>query len=185
MRCPYCDHDVSRVTDSREASDGIKRRRECARCGLRFTTLERPFTAAQLVVKRDGRREEFDREKVRSGILISCAKLPVSSQAIDRLVDDVERQISALGRAEVPGAMIGRMVMEGLKALDHVAYVRFASVYRNFTDLESFAQEVEALQRDPDPNRAAALEAQLSLPMAGGESREKPPKRAKKTGPGG
>ena len=164
MRCPYCDHDNSRVTDSRDASDGIKRRRECARCGLRFTTVERPFTAAQLVVKRDGRREEFDREKVRNGILTACTKRPVSSQAIDRLVDDVERQVGALGKAEVPGTMIGQLVMEGLKALDHVAYVRFASVYRNFTDLESFAQEVEALQRDPDPHVDAALSAQLSLP---------------------
>ena len=185
MRCPYCDHDDSRVTDSRDASDGIKRRRECARCGLRFTTVERPFTAAQLVVKRDGRREEFDREKIRSGVLISCAKLPVSSQAIDRLVDDVERQIVTLGKAEVPGTMIGQLVMEGLKALNHVAYVRFASVYRNFTDLESFAQEVEALQRDPDPNTAAALAAQLSLPMAGGETPEKTVRRPKKPAAGG
>ena len=154
MRCPYCDHDNSRVTDSRDASDGIKRRRECARCGLRFTTVERPFTAAQLVVKRDGRREEFDREKVRRGIVISCGKLPVSAQAIDRLVDEVVRQIGAVGKAEVPGTMIGQLVMEGLKDLDHVAYVRFASVYRNFKDVESFAQEVEALQRDPEPNTA-------------------------------
>ncbi len=185
MRCPYCDHDDSRVTDSRDASDGIKRRRECARCGLRFTTVERPFTAAQLVVKRDGRREEFDREKIRSGVLISCAKLPVSSQAIDRLVDEVERQIVTLGKAEVPGTMIGQLVMEGLKALNHVAYVRFASVYRNFTDLESFAQEVEALQRDPDPNTAAALAAQLSLPIAGGETPEKTVRRPKKPAAGG
>ena len=185
MRCPYCDYDNSRVTDSRDASDGIKRRRECARCGLRFTTVERPFTAAQLVVKRDGRREEFDREKVRHGIVISCGKLPVSSQAIDRLVDDVERQISTLGRAEVPASMVGQMVMEALKALDHVAYVRFASVYRNFTDLESFALEVEALQRDPDPHVDAALSAQLSLPMAGGETPEKTVKRPKKNPAGG
>ena len=185
MRCPYCDHDNSRVTDSRDASDGIKRRRECARCGLRFTTVERPFTAAQLVVKRDGRREEFDREKVRNGILTACTKRPVSSQAIDRLVDDVERQIGALGKAEVPGTMIGQLVMEGLKALDHVAYVRFASVYRNFTDLESFAQEVEALQRDPDPHVDAALSAQLSLPMASGETQEKTVRRPKKPAAGG
>lgn len=185
MRCPYCDHDVSRVTDSREASDGIKRRRECARCGLRFTTSERVFTPALLVVKRDGRREEFDREKVRSGVLTSCAKRPVSSQSIDRLVDDVERQLSALGKAEVPGTMVGQMVMEGLKALDDVAYVRFASVYRNFTDAESFSHEVEALQRDPEPRADAALEAQLSLPMAGGETPEKRVRRPKKPPAGG
>lgn len=185
MRCPYCDHDDSRVTDSRDASDGIKRRRECARCGLRFTTLERVFTGAQLVVKRDGRREEFEREKIRSGVLTACAKRPVSSQSIDRLVDEVERQISGLAKAEVPASMVGQMVMEALKALDRVAYVRFASVYRNFADLESFAQEVEALQRDPDPNLAAALEAQLSLPMAGGESPEKGVRRPKKPAAGG
>ena len=185
MRCPYCDHDNSRVTDSRDASDGIKRRRECARCGLRFTTVERPFTAAQLVVKRDGRREEFDREKVRNGILTACTKRPVSSQAIDRLVDDVERQIGGLGKAEVPGTVIGQLVMEALKALDHVAYVRFASVYRNFADLESFALEVEALQRDPEPHVDAALAAQLSLPMPGGETREKTVRRPKKPPAGG
>ena len=185
MRCPYCDHDNSRVTDSRDASDGIKRRRECARCGLRFTTVERPFTAAQLVVKRDGRREEFDREKVRNGILTACTKRPVSSQAIDRLVDDVERQIGGLGKAEVPGTVIGQLVMEALKALDHVAYVRFASVYRNFADLESFALEVEALQRDPEPHVDAALAAQLSLPMASSETPEKTVKRPKKPPAGG
>ena len=185
MRCPYCDHDNSRVTDSRDASDGIKRRRECARCGLRFTTVERPFTAAQLVVKRDGRREEFDREKVRNGILTACTKRPVSSQAIDRLVDDVERQIGGLGKAEVPGTVIGQLVMEGLKSLDHVAYVRFASVYRNFKDVESFAQEVEALQRDPEPHVDAALAAQLSLPMASSETPEKTVKRPKKPPAGG
>ena len=100
-------------------------------------------------------------------------------------MDDVERQIGAVGRAEVPASMVGQLVMEGLKDLDHVAYVRFASVYRNFNDVESFAQEVEALQRDPDSNTAAALEAQLSLPMVGGESREKSKKRPKKPGPGG
>ena len=185
MRCPYCDHDNSRVTDSRDASDGIKRRRECARCGLRFTTVERPYTAAQLVVKRDGRREEFDREKVRNGILTACTKRPVSSQAIDRLVDDVERQIGGLGKAEVPGTVIGQLVMEALKALDHVAYVRFASVYRNFADLESFALEVEALQRDPEPHVDAALAAQLSLPMASSETPEKTVKRPKKPPAGG
>ena len=174
MRCPYCDHDESRVTDSREATDGIRRRRECGRCGLRFTTVERVQTASLLVVKRDGRREEFKRDKVRTGILHACTKRPVSVEAIDGLVDQVERELSSLSRAEVPGAMIGQLVMEGLRSLDHVAYVRFASVYRNFTDLESFAKEVEALQREPDGNPASPLEAQLSLPMAGEGTKEKP-----------
>lgn len=185
MRCPYCDHDNSRVTDSRDASDGIKRRRECARCGLRFTTVERVYTGAQLVVKRDGRREEFDREKMRRGVLTASAKRPVSSQAIDRLVDEVERQISALAKAEVPVSVVGQMVMEALRALDHVAYVRFASVYRNFADLESFAQEVEALQRGPESRVDSALEAQLFLPLAGGETPEKGARRPKKPAAGG
>jgi transcriptional repressor NrdR len=181
MRCPYCDHAESRVTDSREAPDGIKRRRECRRCGLRFTTAERVQTTSLLVVKRDGRREEFNREKVRAGILHACAKRPVSVGAIDGMVDQVERGLSTLGRAEVPGAVIGQLVMEGLKTLDHVAYVRYASVYRNFTDLESFAKEVEALQREPEPNPVAALQAQMSLPIASGETEENPPKRTKKS----
>ena len=116
---------------------------------------------------------------------MASAKRPVSSQAIDRLIDDVERQISALAKAEVPASLVGGMVMEGLKALDHVAYVRFASVYRNFTDVESFAQEVDALQRDPDPRADAALEAQLFLPMAGGETPEKGVRRPKKPAAGG
>ena len=182
MRCPYCDHDESRVTDSREASDGVRRRRECGRCGLRFTTVERVQTTSLLVVKRDGRREEFNGDKVRAGVLHACTKRPVSVEAIDGLVEQVERGLASLGKAEVPGAVIGQLVMEGLKTLDHVAYVRYASVYRNFTDLESFAKEVEALQREPDPNPAAALQAQLSLPMAGDETRQKPRRRAKKSG---
>ena len=173
MRCPYCDHDESRVTDSREATDGIRRRRECRRCGLRFTTVERVQTTSLLVVKRDGRREEFNRDKVRTGILHACTKRPVSVEAIDGLVDQVERGLSNLSRAEVPGAVIGQLVMEGLRSLDHVAYVRFASVYRNFTDVESFQKEVEALQREPAGNPAGALEAQLSLPLSGEGTKEK------------
>ena len=181
MRCPYCDHDESRVTDSREASDGVRRRRECGRCGLRFTTVERVQTTSLLVVKRDGRREEFIADKVRSGVLYACTKRPVSVEAIDGLVEQVERGLSKLGRAEVPGAVIGQMVMEELKTLDHVAYVRFASVYRNFTDPESFAKEVEALQQEPDPNPVGALQAQLSLPISGEETKEKQQKRTRKS----
>ena len=181
MRCPYCDHDESRVTDSRDASGGVRRRRECSRCGLRFTTVERVQTTSLLVVKRDGRREEFNAEKVRAGVLHACTKRPVSVEAIDGLVEQVERGLASLGKAEVPGAVIGQLVMEGLKTLDHVAYVRFASVYRNFTDLESFAKEVEALQREPEPNPVGALQAQMSLPLSRDETKENPPKRRKKS----
>ncbi len=181
MRCPYCDHDESRVTDSREATDGVRRRRECARCGLRFTTVERVQSTSLLVVKRDGRREEFNAEKVRAGVLHACTKRPVSVEAIDGLVEQVERGLTSLGKPEVPGAVIGQLVMEGLKTLDHVAYVRFASVYRNFTDLESFAKEVEALQREPEPNPDGALQAQMSLPLSKDETKENTPKRTKKS----
>ena len=181
MRCPYCDHGESRVTDSREASDGVKRRRECGRCGLRFSTAERVQTTSLLVVKRDGRREEFNGEKVRAGVLHACTKRPVSVEAIDALVDQVERGLTSLGKAEVPGAVIGQLVMEGLKTLDHVAYVRYASVYRNFTDLESFAKEVEALQREPEPNPSSALQVQMSLPLSRDETKGNSPKRGKKS----
>ena len=130
-------------------------------------------TTSLLVVKRDGRREEFNAEKVRAGVLHACTKRPVSVEAIDGLVEQVERRLASLGKPEVPGAVIGQLVMEGLKTLDHVAYVRFASVYRNFTDLESFAKEVEALQREPEPNPSGALQAQMSLPLGGDTTKMK------------
>ena len=186
MRCPYCDHSEARVIDSRDASEGIRRRRECLRCGLRFSTMERVQAAGLLVVKRDGRREEFNREKVRGGVLQACAKRPVSSETVEKLMDDVERELESLGRAEVPSALIGQMVVERLRTQDHVAYVRFASVYHNFQDIESFAQEVESLRQAADgeataPNaggRRAELQAQLSLPFNGDTS--KPRRRGQK-----
>ena len=180
MRCPYCDHSEARVIDSRDASEGIRRRRECLHCGLRFSTMERVQAAGLLVVKRDGRREEFNREKVRGGVLQACAKRPVSSETVEKLVSDVERDLEGLGRAEVPSALIGQMVVGRLRFQDHVAYVRFASVYHNFQDIESFAQEVESLrQADGEgtiPNaggRRAELQAQLSLPFNGDTSKPK------------
>ena len=145
MKCPYCGHPDSRVVDSRAPEDTVRRRRECPACGQRFTTYERVQSTALLVVKRDGRREEFNREKVKAGILKACAKRPVSVEAIERIVGEIERELARLGRAEVPSSIIGQMVMDRLRFLDHVAYVRFASVYRNFQDLESFKKEVETL----------------------------------------
>ena len=146
MRCPYCNHPESRVIDSREAPDGIRRRRECLQCGLRFTTYERIQTTALMVAKRDGRREEFNRDKLTASILKACVKRPLPTGTIDKLVDDIEAELQRLGRAEVPSSIIGEMVMERLRVLDRVAYIRFASVYRDFADIESFKQEVEALQ---------------------------------------
>ncbi|GBD11486.1 Transcriptional repressor NrdR [bacterium HR23] len=163
MRCPFCGHSDSRVVDSRETEEGIRRRRECTRCELRFTTYERVQTTALLVVKRDGRREEFNREKVKRGMLLACTKRPVPADAIDKAVDDIEQDLQRLGRAEVPSSLIGEMVMERLKRLDRVAYVRFASVYRNFQDVGKFHEAVrEALEQERTPTAG-----QLPLPLNG------------------
>ncbi|MCS7207719.1 MAG: transcriptional regulator NrdR [Dehalococcoidia bacterium] len=170
MRCPRCGHPDSRVVDSRDAEEGIRRRRECARCGLRYTTYERVQTTALLVVKRDGRREEFNREKVKRGMLIACTKRPVPVDAIDKAVEAIEQDLQRLGRAEVPSSLIGEMVMEHLKRLDRVAYVRFASVYRNFQDVGSFREAVDALEGE----QAKPPAGQLPLPLDG-----KVPRRTK------
>ena len=145
MHCPYCNHLKSKVIDSRDAADGIRRRRECLRCGLRFTTYERIQTTALMLVKRDGRREEYSRDKLIVSLHKACAKRPLPTGTIEKVVDDIEAGLKRLGRAEVPALLIGEMVMERLRNLDRVAYIRFASVYRDFRDLESFKEEVEAL----------------------------------------
>ena len=153
MRCPYCDHAESRVIDSRNAADGIRRRRECSLCGLRFTTYERIQTMALMVAKRDGRREEFDRQKLTLSLRKACAKRPLPMGAIEKIVDEMEGDLQGLGKAEIPASLIGRMVMDRLKGLDRVAYIRFASVYRDFRDIETFKEEVEALlnPREAEP----------------------------------
>jgi transcriptional repressor NrdR len=133
------------VVDTRQVGDAIRRRRECQRCRQRFTTYERVAKASIMVVKRDGRREEFDREKLYEGLRKACAKRPISTEALDQVVDQIENRLCNLGQAEVPSRLIGEMVMERLKELDGVAYVRFASVYRSFTDLEDLKREVDGL----------------------------------------
>ena len=145
MLCPYCGHNDSRVIDSRDAGEGVRRRRECLQCGLRFTTYERIQSTALLVVKRDGRREEFNRDKLMNSLRIACAKRPLPTGAIERVVNDIEAELQRLGRAEIPSSTIGEMVVQRLKSLDRVAYIRFASVYRDFADLETFKEEVEAM----------------------------------------
>ncbi len=145
MKCPYCNNPDSKVTDSRDAEDGIRRRRECLRCGLRFTTYERVQSAALQVVKRDGRREEFNREKLAAGIRAACAKRPLPMGAIEKCVEEIETEIHALGRAEVNSSLIGELAMDRLKKLDRVAYIRYASVYRDFADIDNFREEIEAL----------------------------------------
>ncbi len=147
MRCPYCGYEDSKVIDSRNAGDGIRRRRQCLGCSSRFTTYERAQATNLLVIKKDGRREEFSREKMVAGIRKACAKRPVSQETIEQLVDDIEAQLHQLGRGEVATTTIGDMVMERLRQLDGVAYIRFASVYRAFADIEELKQEADAYER--------------------------------------
>lgn len=163
MLCPFCSYKDSRVIDSRDTGDGIRRRRECLRCGLRFTTYERVQTRSLLVIKRDGRREEFNREKLWTSLAKACAKRPLPTGTLEKVVDDIEAQLSGLGRAEIPSKLIGEMVMERLKRLDRVAYIRFASVYRDFRDIESFKEEIDALLEAR--NSPGVPSNQLSLPM--------------------
>ena len=145
MQCPYCGYSDSHVIDTRDAGDGIRRRRECLQCGLRYTTYERVQTTALMVLKRDTRREEYNHQKLLNSIRVACAKRPLPTGAIERIVADVEEQLQGLGRADIPSSAIGEMVMERLRRLDRVAYIRFASVYRDFEDLETFRDEVDAM----------------------------------------
>ena len=147
MRCPYCQEGDSRVIDSREVGNSIRRRRECVRCSQRFTTYERLTPVSLLVVKRDGRREPFDREKLHHGILTACAKRPIPDETVEALVGSVETDLFALGKAEVESKVIGQMVMEQLRALDDVAYVRFASVYRRFQDVDGLVEEINQFKK--------------------------------------
>lgn len=150
MRCPYCGQADTRVLESRAAEDDqvVRRRRECASCLRRFTTYERPEESPLVVVKKDGRREAFDRSKILRGLIRSCEKRPVATEALEQLAQDVERSLREDGEREVTSAAIGEMVMDRLRALDEVAYVRFASVYRQFRDVQHFQDELERLLRE-------------------------------------
>lgn len=147
MKCPYCQAPDSRVTDSREISGGsaIRRRRECAECARRFTTFERIDLAGLVVVKKDGRRQEFDPDKLRQKLRVALTKRPVGEEQIDQLVQRVEADLLAQGNAEIPSSAIGEAVLQQLKQVDHVAYIRFASVYREFADLQDLKREVDDL----------------------------------------
>jgi transcriptional repressor NrdR len=151
MRCPYCAHVEDRVVDSREAQDGqvTRRRRECAGCQRRFTTYERIEEVLPQVVKKDGRRETFDRAKIVEGVATACQKRPVSAEQVEGLVVAVERELQELGEKEIPTARIGEAVMRRLRELDEVAYVRFASVYRAFRDVGEFMTELAELAKPP------------------------------------
>jgi len=147
MLCPYCQKGDSRVVDSRKIGSAIRRRRECLRCSQRFTTYERIAPISLMVVKADERREPFDRAKLHHGIQAACAKRPVSEETIEKLVEQIENDLFALGKAEVESKVVGEMVMKQLRTLDDVAYVRFASVYRRFKDIDGLMEEIEEFRK--------------------------------------
>lgn len=145
MNCPYCGYFDSKVIDSRDAGEGIRRRRQCLGCQARFTTYERMQPASLFVVKKDHRREEFNREKLLSGIRRACQKRPLPSGAVEKLVDEIEAELFKLGKVEVSSSDIGDKVMDKLRVLDHIAYIRFASVYRDFADITALKDAVDNL----------------------------------------
>lgn len=146
MRCPYCQKSESRVLDTtHDAHGGIRRRRECESCKRRFSTYERPILATPLVIKLDGTRETFDREKLKHGIQIACAKRPVSAADIERLVGEIESTLQSMGRAEVSSRIVGDLVINGLKELDLIAYIRYDIVYLKLGDLESIRKEIDKI----------------------------------------
>jgi transcriptional repressor NrdR len=147
MRCPFCGHNEGKVIDSRSSKEGdaIRRRRECLHCGRRFTTYERIEEVAQMVIKKDGRRENFDRWKLKSGILKAVEKRPIGLEQVDAMIDEIERELFNSTEHEVTTNAVGEAVMNKLKQLDEVAYVRFASVYRQFKDLNEFMSELKGM----------------------------------------
>jgi transcriptional repressor NrdR len=146
MRCPYCQNDDSKVIDTtHDSHGGIRRRRECLSCGQRFSSYERPIMATPLIIKQDGTREEFDREKLERGIRISCAKRPVSATDIERLVGQVEAELQRLGKSEISSRVVGDLVIKGLKEMDQIAYIRYAIVYLRLDDLHSLRNEIDQL----------------------------------------
>jgi transcriptional repressor NrdR len=146
MRCPYCQSDDSKVIDTtHDSHGGIRRRRECLQCKQRFSSYERPILATPLLVKQDGTREEFDREKLERGIRIACAKRPVSAADIERLVGQVEADLQRLGKSEVSSRVVGDQVIRGLKEMDQIAYIRYAIVYLRLDDLHALRSEIDRL----------------------------------------
>lgn len=154
MKCPFCSHENTRVIDSRPAEDNnsIRRRRVCDECGKRFTTYEKIETIPLIIIKKDNNREAYDRAKIDAGVLRACHKRPVSAQQITTLVDEVENEIFNREEREIPSGTIGELVMNKLKDLDAVAYVRFASVYREFKDVNTFMDELKSVLNDKNHN---------------------------------
>ncbi len=178
MKCPYCDHADSKVIDSRDVNEGIRRRRQCLSCQARFTTYERLQPAGLFVIKKDRRREEFSQEKLLSGIRKACEKRPLPTGAVDKLAVDIEAQLYQSGRSEIASSIIGDMVMAGLKKLDHIAFIRFASVYRDFADITDLKREVDTLldggpERILPTSQLSLIPAEEPLGLAGSERRRR------------
>ena len=154
MKCPFCSHENTRVIDSRPAEDNnsIRRRRVCDECGKRYTTYEKIETIPLIIIKKDNNREAYDRAKIEAGVLRACHKRPVSAQQITTLVDEVENEVFNREEREIPSGTIGELVMNKLKDLDAVAYVRFASVYREFKDVNTFMDELKSVLNDKNHN---------------------------------
>jgi len=147
MICPYCGHPETEVLESRDSEDSTRRRRECEKCKKRFTTYERAEALDLVVIKKDGRREKFDRNKIKAGIVRSCHKRPISVEQIDNFVAEIEMELRGLEETEIPSNKIGEIIMEKLKKLDKIAYVRYASIYKEFDTPKDFAKEVEKLSK--------------------------------------
>lgn len=154
MRCPFCAHEDSQVKDSRPAEDGaaIRRRRQCDGCGARFTTFERVQLREVAVIKSGDRREPFDRGKLEQSIVLACRKRGIEQERIDQLVSGIQRQLETAGESEIPSSRIGQLVMEGLQRLDSVAYIRFASVYRDFGEAKDFEEFAGSVRDAGDPS---------------------------------
>lgn len=145
MDCPYCFHKESKVTDKRKSPEGIRRRRECLKCRKRFTTYEKAVREDLSVIKKDGRREKFDREKLERGINKAFEKRPVAKEKIDKMMNEIEEQIRKRGKKEIKTSEMGEIIMKKIKKIDNVAYIRFASVYRDFQDINDFKREMREL----------------------------------------
>jgi len=174
MNCPACGYHDSKVTDSREVNDGIRRRRQCLQCGHRFTTYERLQSSGLFVIKKDQRREEFNRDKLLAGIRKACEKRPLPTGTAETIADEIEAELYRSGRMEMPSGVIGDMVMEKLRNLDHIAYVRFASVYRDFTDITTLKELVDALA-----SGQAGIKSKDQLPLLSAQELEALAQRGK------
>jgi transcriptional repressor NrdR len=173
VNCPYCRGHESRVIDSRSLDEGVRRRRKCLACNKRFTTYERVQPHDIFVIKKDGRREDFSRDKLLLGIRKACEKRPLPTGAIDKFVENIEAELYNMGKSEVSSSYIGDLVMEGLKRLDHIAYIRFASVYREFADIGALKQEVDSLavRRELTPANQLPLPSSEAVSSVAGRKR--------------